>query len=70
MFQPAAKAGFGAALNGKAVQLAQLFRGHPFGGNAFAVFGIKSYVVQLPSSFNRCSQRSCFLSFIRMTQLR
>lgn len=38
MFQPAAKAGFGAALNGQAVQLAQFVRRHPFGRDAPAVF--------------------------------
>ena len=43
MFQPAAKAGFGAALNGKAVQLAQLVRRHPFGRDAPAVFGIEPH---------------------------
>lgn len=43
MFQPAAKAGFGAALNGQAVQLAQFFRRHPFGRDAPAVFGIEPH---------------------------
>lgn len=43
MFQPAAKAGFGAALNGQTVQLAQLFRRHPFGRDAPAVFGIEPH---------------------------
>ena len=43
MFQPAAQTGFGAVLDGKAVQLAQLFRRHPFGRDAPAVFGIEPY---------------------------
>lgn len=43
MFQPAAKAGFGAALDGKAVQLAQFVRRHPFGRDAPAVFGIEPH---------------------------
>lgn len=49
MFQPAAKAGFGATLDGKAVQLAQFVRRHPFDGNAFAVFGIKPHIIHLLS---------------------
>ena len=49
MFQPAAKTGFGAALNSKAVQLAQFVRRHPFGRNAFAVYGIKPHIIHLRS---------------------
>jgi hypothetical protein len=43
MFQPTAKAGFGAALNGQAVQLAQFVRHHPFGRDAPAVFRIEPH---------------------------
>jgi hypothetical protein len=43
MFQPAAQTGFGAALNGKAVQLAQFVRRHPFGRDAPAVFRIEPH---------------------------
>lgn len=52
MFQPAAKTGFGAALNGKAVQLAQFVRRHPFGRDAPAVFGIEPHSAGLACARN------------------
>ena len=53
MFQPAAKTGFGAALNGKAVQLAQFVRSHPFGRDAPAVFRIEPHSAGMACAGNR-----------------
>lgn len=61
MFQPAAKAGFGAALNGQAVQLAQLFRRHPFGRDAPAVFGIKPHIIHLRSLSLHCNMGNIYI---------
>ena len=61
MFQPAAKAGFGAAHNGQAVQLAQFVRRHPFGRDAPAVFRIEPHIIHLRSLSLHCNMGNIYI---------